>query len=94
MECAAGAAASRHFLLSSPRSPRIVAERNRTRRFFSFFFFGKILKTVSRKNSYRRENRLSLSLSLIDSQGKTDGRDGRRRWDRWGKFVKSIYRGS
>lgn len=93
VECAAGAAASRHFLLSSPRSPRIVAERNRTRRFFSFSF-GKILKTVSRKNSYRRENRLSLSLSLIDSQGKTDGRDGKRRWDRWGKFVKSIYRGS
>lgn len=83
MECAAGAAASRHFLLSSPRSPRIVVERNRTRRFFSFSF-GKILKTVSRKNSYRRENRLSLSLSVSDRFSRKDG------WKRWKKEVGSL----
>lgn len=77
---------------SSFTEDRRLKKSNET--FLFFFFFGKILKTVSRKNSYQRENRLSLSLSLIDSQGKTDGRDGRRRWDRWGKFVKSIYRGS
>lgn len=94
MECAAGAAASRHFLLSSPRSPRIVAERNRTRRFFSFFFWKNSKNRFEKEFLSTGESSLSLSLSLIDSQGKTDGRDGRRRWDRWGKFVKSIYRGS
>lgn len=69
--------------------------RKKSNETFLFFFFWKNSKNRFEKEFLStRESSLSLSLSLIDSQGKTDRRDGRRRWDRWGKFVKSIYRGS